>query len=305
MYRPIQHTSRSAATPTGFTFYINELGPQRNSAKMFSGLSRVETLTDVKYVNRNLVVVGNRDQKMLYLIRVDHAKKRGEILDRLYLVMNGYPRDVTLFCVDGNMVYMTFLTPFIGVVAIENNRFVKKGLLLMKDIRHGYHGVTKVGNTLYLSGAMSEPKLVIYDMVANQSRTVQLPGLEGINIKQTQLLGDYIVVSACDGHISDTDPGCTYNGYVGVYRKDTYECVELMKLPGSQMDDLRADKGRIFFIRQGNEPYGQVLQYRLENEKLVKVNEYRVGQFPHGMDILDDIIVCTSMKDSSITFFPA
>lgn len=304
MFRPFPYTTQSLPRRNGFTFVIRELGRQINSPKMFAGQSRVETITDVKFVDKNHVVVGHRDQKMLYLVEVDHERKQARVLDRLYLVF-GYPRDVTLIHVAGKTIYLTFLTPFIGVVQIENNRLVKKGLYMMKDLRHGYHGVHRKDNLLYLAGAMSNPVLVLYNLDTNESQSFQLPGLEGINIKQTQLLDDYIVVSACDGHISDIDPNCTYDGYVGVYRKDTYEKVDLIHLPVSQMDDLRVDKGRIFFVRQGPEDYGQVLQYKLENEKLVKVKEYRVGQFPHGLDIYNDVIACTSMKDSAISFFPA
>jgi hypothetical protein len=290
---------------TGFVLFVRELGKQLNTSKMFAGQHRVETLTDVKYVNSNLIVVGHRDQKLLYLIQIDRAQKRAQVIDRLYLMFQGQPRNVTLFCIEGNTIYLTFLTRYIGVVAIENNRLVKKGMLLMPDPVQEYHGVNKVGDIMYLTGAMINPKLVVYNMRTQESKVIQLPGLEGVNIKQSQLLGDYIVVSAASGHISDDNLYHNYDGYIGVYRKDTYEKVDLVKLPTSQMDDIRVYKDSIFCIRQGSDDYGQALQYKLENEKLVRVKEYRVGRFPHGIDIRDGIVACTSMKDSSIAFFPA
>lgn len=304
MFRPLPYTSKSVPTSNGFMFFLHELKDPKNTAKMFSGNSRIETLTDVKYVDDRRIVVGHRDQKMLYLIEVDRVAKQARVLDRLHLVF-GYPRNVTLLCVDGHTIYLSFLTPFVGVVQIEGNRLVKKGLFMMEDLRHGYHGITKKNNVLYLAGAMTDPKLVLFDMAINQTTDVLLPGLEGNYIKQTQLMGDYLVATACDGLISDSNPEYRHNGYVGIFKADTYECVDIVSLPSSQLDDIRVYGDRIFFIRQGAEPYGQVLQYALQDGKLVQVKEYRVGQFPHGLDIRNGIIACTSMKDSSIAFFPA
>ena len=298
------YKTQTLATPRGFEFVIHEKSPQKNSTKLFAGRFRVETITDVKFVNDTTLVAGNRDQKLLYLLRVDLQKKTCSIIDRVVLKFDGKnPMPVTLICVDGNRLYTTFINNKIGVVDIVGDKLVLRGMYSLGNVLHSFHGMTIHNDKVYYSSSQEQPGLVILDKPTNVATHVLLPGMEEIHLKQTRVLGEYLVANGTTGSISDQDLYSTYDGYVGVFKRDTLECVDLLHLPGSQMDDICIYENHIYFIRQGSEPYGQVFKYSIQDGKLVKEHEYRVGQFPHGLDIRNGWMACSSMKNESIQFF--
>jgi hypothetical protein len=60
---------------------------------------------------------------------------------------------------------------------------------------------------------------------------------------------------------------------------------------------------KLLVSHQGAESYGKILEFSYENMKLTKLDEKQVYGFPHGIDIRNDILACTSMSNSSVCLF--
>jgi hypothetical protein len=280
----------------------------------FSGNSRYETTTDVKFLDDTTLVIANRMAAVLHLVEFDIEAQSSRILDRIQLTYEGplaltsngfkktsYPKHVDLINVKGNRVFYVSLDNTIGIVDIVSRKFVKRDLLKVEDevYIHGIEFHPSSPNIAYLSGALYKPKLLILDMTTLKKQTVILSGLEGRLIKSTRFLDkNHLVVSGGGGLISTTDKNKSYDGYLAVYSLPDFKCLDLITVEVAQTDDVAVYNGFIYSMLQGATE-AKVCKYKFDG-KLQKLEEIVVGGFPHGIDLRNGILAVTSMSRSSV-----
>lgn len=295
-------------------FIIEEPNVYNRPNFWFSGNSRYETTTDVKFINDTTLVVANRMAAVLHLVEFNLEAQTFKILDRIRLeyeapvtlTSKGFhksfvPKHVDLINVRGNRVFCVSLDNTIGIIDIVNYKFVKRDLLKVKDevYIHGIDFHPSKPNIAYLSGALYKPKLLILDMNTMAKQSVILPGLEGRLIKSARFLDEnHLVVSGGGGLISTTNKNKSYDGYLAVYSLPDFKCLDLITIKVAQTDDIAVYNGFIYSMLQGATE-SKVCKYKFDG-KLQKLEEIVVGGFPHGIDARNGILAVTSMSRSSV-----
>jgi hypothetical protein len=123
-------------------------------------------------------------------------------------------------------------------------------------------------------------------------------------LKQCTFLDkEHIAVIGSPSTIRKFDHDTTYHSYIGIYNIHKFECIDVLEIPVSQVDDIMIYNNKLLVSHQGAESYGKLLSFGYENMKLVKLDEKQVYGFPHGFDIRNKLMACTSMSNSSVSLF--
>jgi hypothetical protein len=285
--------------------------------KYFGNVGRLESITDVKFLNETTLIVANRLAAVMYYVEFDLGTKTFKVLDRLSLTYlkpsmefkNGrlqrttFPDLVDLMTIKGNSIYYVSLESTIGRVDIVNKKLIKRDLVVIRG-DNAFHGIIfhpLQPDVIYLSSAISYRKLVVLNSATSQKIDIVLPGLEGCLIKDTQFLPDgRLVVSASNGGISALEyEKRVYDGFVGLYTPD-FKRLDLIKIPSIQNDGVAVYNNVVYLTAQGATGDGKVLKYSVVGNTLEPNGEIAVGGFPHGIDIRNGLIAVTSMSDSSV-----
>jgi hypothetical protein len=301
-------------------FVITAPNTYNRRPQWFGNNSRYETTTDVKFVDDTTLVVANRMAAMLQLVEFDITTKTINIIDTVSLtylsdklsIVNGglrrakIPQFPDLITIHNNTVYIASLNNTVSTVQIVNKKFTKPKLIKLNN-NGSYHGITlhpSNHNILYLSSALYTPKLVICDLNTLKTQDVILDGFKNKPLRQTRFLDEtHIVCVGGDGVPSTEKPTDSYNSYVGVYSLPNFECIDIVTLQLSHIDDVCVHNDNIYVVYQ-SDAESKVLKYNFINNKLLHISDIPVGGFPHGIDGRNNLLAVTSMTESSIHLIP-
>lgn len=136
---------------------------EKNSQKLdkiyLKDKSRLPSVTDVKFINSNLIIVAHRYSYKLYLIKINFENKFYEILDTFLTI----DEDKKIhFCesfeIKHNQItcnyelYLIFFSNYVWIFDIDliNNKFISKKLIKLNN-GNTYHGIKIYNNYLYLT----------------------------------------------------------------------------------------------------------------------------------------------------------
>ena len=297
-------------------FVISEPNIYNRPPHWFAGNSRYETMTDVKFVDDTTLVTANRMATVLYLVEFNLPNKSFTILDTIKTVYDGgmtfgpfgykkspqVPKFPDLLTVKDQIVYIAYLDNTIGIVRIHNKKFVEKRIRVLKNTGF-YHGITihpSQNSIVYLSSAMTSPKLVIADLSSGHTQDIILPGFKGKPLRQTRFIDETHIISVCgDSLISASDHNKVYDSYIGVFIVPSFVCLDTLKFPKTHSDDICVNNGIIYITGQSADG-PKVFKYTFDGSKLQKIGEIEVEMFPHGIDVRNGILAVTSYAKSSV-----
>ena len=290
--------------------------------KYFGNEGRLETVTDVKFLDDKTLIIANRLAAMMYYVEFDLETKTFNILDRISLTYtlpgvefeNGTNQKRSLadhidwMPIKGNSEYYVSLEFSIGQVDIVNKKLIKRGLIAVQG-KNAFHAITfhpVHEHMIYLSSAMFAPtrKLVVYNSLTTEKKDIILPGLEGCLIKDTKFLEDgRLVISGSNGMVAVKLNKKVYTGFIGLYSPD-FKCIHLVKIPDIQNDGVSVKNDTIYLTTQGPSGGGKVMKYKVVENKLEFDGEIEIGGFPHGIDVRNNLLAVTSMSRSSVHLIP-
>lgn len=274
--------------------------------KYFNQLSRYDSMTDVKFINKNTFICANRECGKFYLVKFSLDPNTVEILHSIDTVFDGVLKYVDLMVVHDDLIYFVSLDNTIGILKLENNKLKKERLITISDTKADIHSITfhpTLKNIVYLGSALFNPKLIIFDIESRKTiNTVVLKGMENQLIKQVKFLDENtIVVSGTGGLISQTNKSQNYNSKIGVYNTTDFSCIDIIELHSSHTDDVCIDENNIIYLVCQSTQKDNILKFKFENNKLIKIGSKHLPQFPHGLDIKYGMFAATSLKNSSVS----
>lgn len=274
--------------------------------KYFNQLSRYDSMTDVKFIDETTFVCANRECGKFYLVKFSLNPNTVQILDSIDAVFDGTLKYVDLMTIHNGLIYFVSLDNTIGILKLENNKIKKEKLITITDTKVHAHSITfhpTIKNVVYLGSALFNPKLVIFDIEKEKTlQTSVLKGMEGLLLKQVKFLDENtIVVSGTGGLISQTNKNQNYNSKIGVYSANDFSCIDIIELPSSHTDDVCVDENNIIYLVCQSTQKDNILKFKFENNKLIKIGSMQLPQFPHGLDIKYGMLAATSLKNSSVS----
>jgi WD40 repeat protein len=276
--------------------------------KWFRRMSRYDTLTDVKFLNEDTLICANRECGKIYLIKFSLNPTQANVIFKTDTVFNNNLKYIDLFFVNNDLIYFVSLDNTIGCLKLENNRLIKHNLITVPGNFY-FHSITfhpTDKDIVYLAGALYNPKLVVFNIKTKEIlHEISLKNMPGQLLKDVKFLNENtIAVSGSGGLISKTNKNQTYTSKLGVYNSNTFEPLDVIEFENSHTDGLGIDEQNNIYIACQGDSSENILKFKFEDNKLVKLKGYSLPQFPHGFDVKYGLIASSSMKNSSICLLP-
>ena len=267
---------------------------------------RIATVTDVKFISKNKLIVAHRAAAKLYLIEV--KDNMCNVLHSLILdtgdsdLHRRYYHPDTIY-LHNNTIYMTDFTHKCCVVDVANNRMALNRIFDINPSGH-YHGC-HVDNNNVMFGEMEAGKITLSDITTKKITNLYTNINKGVKAISTH--GRHVML----GVDKSLDPTCTIgaraNSWFYLYELDNNKLVFLdsLKFPNSQVDGSKYYKNHYFFsLQDGNTKYGSIVILTIVDDKIKIIKNVKCKDFPHGFDIYDDQFIYSAYSDSSINSLP-
>lgn len=270
--------------------------------------SRIATVTDVKFLNKNILVVAHREAAELYLIKIKDTKL--EIVDSLILTNEpdktkyGDAFHPDLISIDKNTIYMTCYGSMCCIVKIINDKLIYHSIILLNKKGISYHGICVKNQFLYLGGCNYTDRTTLLTKYNTRNGKISKikTGINGYRIKTIDIYQNKFIFGLDTG-------GGVYKDYKFMMYVNTKgklnKVYETNTVNNSQVDGSIVYKNHYFStVHEGNQRSGYILVYRIHSNHLTLVNKVKCHDFPHGIDIFDNKLAYTSYSKSSITILP-
>ncbi len=279
---------------------------------------RVPSVTDIKFINRNLIIVAHRYAYKLYLISIDNEKDSYQILDT-YSTIDQNKK--VHFCESFEIIYnqskelyqlyMIFFSNLLWIfdVNIKNYKFIFKKSILLNN-QNTYHGIKIYNHHLYLS-----PSNIYTSNKSNNVLEINLFNYHQKYLPLGSIQDNYRLKDIC--FINDnmillliiykTNIGTVIknqitNGAFGLFSFPEFKLVDKIEFKHIHFDRVISDKNNNFYVTTQDENSGKIYKGSVDllNKKIILLNYYIVDDFPHGLDIYEDLFVYTSYDTHSV-----
>lgn len=281
---------------------------------------RYPSVTDIKFINRDLIVVGHRYAYKLYLIKINREKDSYEILDT-YLTIDDKKK--IHFCESFEItrdeekenIYKLYLIFFSNVlwifdINIINYKFISKKIITFKNNNNTYHGMKIYNNRLYLSPSniyiSNKLNNILEIDLLNYNQKYLLLG----DIKDNYRLKDLLFIN--DNHIlliinyktnvKLSKNNQITNGSFALFTFPQFTLLDKIDFNHIHFDKVICDKNNNFYVTTHDEFSGKIYKGTIDltNKKIIFLKNFIVDDFPHGLDIYEDLFAYTSYGTNSL-----
>ena len=268
---------------------------------------RVATVTDVKFVSANRLVVAHRAAAKLFLVEIVDGESR--ILDTL-LLDTRHPDSSSryfhpdLICLHGNSVFMSEYTNRSLVVdVVDDHLEIRNAFTICKEFR--YHGCF-TRNQFILYGSVKGGTIGVYNTQTGVVQHLRTPCR--MRIKTIGMDEDRNFIFGADLPQAELSrPGARMDAELQLYQYDKkgFTRLDVLELPDTQVDGHVFHDGLHYFaIHDGEEKRGKILVVRTSDGKIERIRDVPCNDFPHGLDIRDGLLAYTSYSTSSVILEP-
>ncbi len=301
---------------------FNEKNDKNLSQIYLYNKGRTPSVTDIKFINRNLIIVAHRYAYKLYLISIDNEKDSYEILDTYKTIDE---KNKVHFCesfeivyipkgIEKEEVYKLYLIFFSNLfwvfdVNIKTYKFIFKKSVLLNN-QNTYHGIKIYNHHLYLSPSNK--------YTSNKSNNILEINLDTYNQKYLPLgaiQDNYRLKDIC--FINDnmillliiykTNIGTNIknqitNGAFGLFSFPNFILLDKIEFNHIHFDRVILDKNNHFYVTTQDENSGKIYTGTIDlvNQKIILLKDFIVDDFPHGLDIYEDLFAYTSYDTNSV-----
>ena len=303
---------------------FNEKNNQKLDKIYLKDKSRLPSVTDVRFINRELIVIAHRYACKLYLIKIDFENEFYEILDT-YLTIDENKK--VHFCESFEIkyneisknyeLYLIFFSNYIWIfdINMSNYKFISKKLIKLNN-GNRYHGIKIYNNDLYLTPS----NMLTYNKLNNVLKL----NLENYNDDPLLLVEDYLSLGDIKDNYRLKDISFVNNDYVlliinyktniklatknqvtkGAFVLFTFPLFQL--LDKIEFNHIHFDKSIIynnfFFVTGQDEESGKIYKgtFDLNHKKIILLETFIVDDFPHGLDTYQDLFAYTSYGSDSV-----
>ena len=136
-------------------YIFNEIIPTywKQGYFSFGSQKRIATVTDVKFISDNKLIVAHRGAAKLFLIEIDNNTYK--IIDSLLLNIDGKYYHPDLISIQNNRIYMTAYTNMSCIVDIIDNKLNIVKLVKIHEYIN-YHGCFIMNNLVDISNQLND-----------------------------------------------------------------------------------------------------------------------------------------------------
>lgn len=283
--------------------------------------SRLPSVTDLKFINCDIIIVAHRYAYKLYLMKIDFENEFYEILD-IYITIDENKK--VHFCESFEIkydestkkyiLYMIFFSNYLWIFDIDliNNKFISKKLINLNN-GNTYHGIKIYNNHLYLTPSNM--------LTNNKSNNMLQLDLENHNITYMHL-GDikdnYRIKDICfinnnyvlliiiyKTYIGMSVKNQIFNGAFGLFTFPSFQLVDKIEFNHIHFDRAIYNN-KFFYVTGQDEESGKIYKGTIDltNKKIILLENFIVDDFPHGLDIYEDLFAYTSYGTDSVIIEP-
>ncbi len=283
---------------------------------------RFPSVTDVKFINRNLIIVAHRYAYKLYLIKIDNEKDSYEILDTYSTIDE---KNKVHFCEsfeieyipkgrekeDVYKLYLIFFSNLFWIfdVNIKNYKFIFKKSVLLNN-QNTYHGIKIYNNHLYLS-----PSNMLTSNKSNNVLEIDLKSYTKKYLPLGSIQDNYRLKDICfinnqyillliiyKTNIQFSKANQITSGAFALCTFPEFKLIDKIEFKHIHFDRVILDKNNNFYVTTQDENSGKIYKgvIDLVHQKIILLNTYIVDDFPHGLDIYEDLFAYTSYDSNSV-----
>lgn len=275
---------------------------------------RQATVTDVKYISKDTVVVAHRAAAKLYLIRIENNSFT--LLDTLLLdtakrSLNPRKRynnqrffHPDLMSVYGDIVYISEYTNRCCLVEIKDNKLIYKKVIDLGNT--AFHGCFS-DNTYAMFGSVNNGCITTLSHKTKKIGSIDARLEAKQRIKTIGIRNNEVILAVDKISGKHTEAGSTADCWIKLYEKqdDELKLLDTLALPYGQADGYKCYKDLHFItMHDGVAQSGIILILKTKNKKLELIKRVPCESFPHGIDIINDQLIYTSYANSSIIMHP-
>ena len=272
----------------------------------FGDQSRIATMTDVQFINKDTLVACHRAAAEVYLIKI--INNTFQIIDSIVLDKEphkyGWGRAAfhpDLMSYHEGIIYLSEYGPNYCIVEVSNDKLVYVGVYKGNNVNLSYHGILANDNGIYLGGCNPAISTYIknnkyYNLLTSKSFTKE-------RVKMISSYNDLLIMGF------DTEVGGGAKGTIGdtiirilKHDKNNLQIIdESILIKNAHPDGAVVYKDYYLFTRHCSiKRCGIISICKIYNNKLELVKEIECENFPHGIDVNENRIVYTSYAKSAI-----
>jgi hypothetical protein len=268
----------------------------------FGTRTRYATMTDVSFVSDTRIVAAHRYGRKLHVIDIDLPTGSHTIISSydLHAMQEGIHQPEMLEIV-GNQVFMICYSPMLFIFDLSSSGILTKvASFQLNSVRTPYHGIQHHNGFLYLTPSNKshgDDRIVKFKIADN---SIDYAKSFGIRIKDIGFCesGDVILIGNYKGKKAMIDPGSTFNATIRVCNSQ-FEETDRREFPLTHFDAV-AVRGNDFYATASDMEGGWIYCGTVKDGKIETLDKQGVSDFPHGINILGDILAYTSYATSSI-----
>lgn len=263
------------------TIPFKTLNKFNKKIKNFGNKSRFETITDLVFINDNLLVSADISDKVLHLVEFEYDSKKYKII---YSLDTPHHPDLIEIC--GNTIYIVNLNEYLTICeVIDNKKLVLKNNILIK-YGYQYHGVCVNPNNskeLFLASTRRYKFLTLYKVKEGVLNDYAIPKLENSYLKDMTFIDSekVLIIGSDGGPNKDT---IVYISYLNLYKyvNGKFTFLDGITYKDCHMDAVVYVNGRYFVTAQLKES-GCILTGTIESGFIIPMENRATDDFPHGL----------------------
>ncbi len=272
-------------------------------------ISRFPSVTDIKFLNKNLIVVAHRFACKLYLMEINYEKNTYTIIDTFITKdVNGY-HCCESFEIKNNKLYLIFFSNVLWIFDIFHNKFILHKKLFLKN-NNTYHGIKIYNDFLYLTPSNMLINNSFQDNILKiniHSHSIEMLPLGNIEnnyrIKDIAFINDnyIILIILYKTNIALKIKNQFIHGMIALFSYPTLQLLDKIDYKQIHFDRI-IYRNNYFYITGQNETSGIIYKgcVDINNQKILNIKEINVFDFPHGLDIYDGLFAYTSYGNESL-----
>jgi hypothetical protein len=259
-------------------------------------------MTDVKFINDEYIVAAHRYGCKVYVIRLHDGTFT--IVDTLTMTYKGQPYQTESFVIVDSKIYMISFANVMTIIEILPDYTLRqqKKAISLDDARVPFHGIAVRGDTLYITPSrktIGTEYILSYDTMNGELRKIATLG-DNLRVKHLAFLDNDLIVVVVN-YKTDTcmaEQGHTFNGSIRLYTIE-FKLLDNVEVPFTHFDGV-ACSGNVFYATGADLVGGYIYKGVVDDRKIRSIGKHRVNDFPHGIDIRNNLIAYTSYSTSGI-----
>jgi hypothetical protein len=262
---------------------------------------RHPTMTDVKFINSEYIVAAHRYSGKIYVIHLHN--RTFTIIETLTLTYNGLQYQTESFIIHNNVIYMISFTNILTIIDILHNyRLRQRQSITLNERKVPYHGIVFKNDIVYVTPSNRHFGTEYITTYRIDNGTISNLVTLGDNVRVKAigfLLNDLIVIAINYKVVTPmTKEGHMFDGAIRLYNSN-FDLLDAIELKSTHFDCI-AKKGNVFYVTGADVFHGYIYKGFVQQTSIMSLQAYRVHDFPHGIDIINERIGYTSYATSGI-----